>query len=74
MIKRILQSNTMRESVIYQDILQEGLAQGIEQKAQEIVIKMINKGIDIETIVDVTGLTIEQVQQLQVKTLGNQAD
>ncbi|WP_334907039.1 hypothetical protein [Nostoc sp.] len=64
----------MRESVIYQDILQEGLAQGIEQKAQEIVIKMINKGIDIETIVDVTGLTIEQVQQLQVKTLGNQAD
>lgn len=58
----------MRESVIYQDILQQGLEQGleqgIEQKAQEIAIKMINKGIDIETIVDVTGLTIEQVQQL----------
>lgn len=64
----------MCESVIYQDILQEGLEQGIEQKAQEIAIKMINKGIDIETIVDVTGLTIEQVQQLQTKTLGNQAE
>ncbi|MEH1847782.1 MAG: Rpn family recombination-promoting nuclease/putative transposase [Nostoc sp.] len=69
-IKRILRSNIMRESVIYQDILQQGL----EQKAQEIAIKMINKGIDIETIVDVTGLTIEQVQQLQAKTLGNQAE
>lgn len=70
LIKRILRSDIMRESVIYQDILQEGL----EQKAQEIAIKMINKGIDIETIVDVTGLTIEQVQQLQAKTLGNQAE
>jgi predicted transposase YdaD len=28
----------MRESVIYQDILQEGLKQGLEQKAQEIMI------------------------------------
>jgi predicted transposase YdaD len=59
----------MRESVIYQDILQQGL----EQKAQEIAIKMINKGIDIEIIVDVTGLTIEQVQRLQDKISDNQA-
>ncbi|MEH2294558.1 hypothetical protein [Nostoc sp.] len=71
----------MRESVIYQDILQEGFAQGlkqalaqrIEQKVLGMSIKMINKGIDIETIVDFTGLTIEQVQQLHAKTLGNQS-
>lgn len=29
-IKRILRSDMMRESVIYQDILQEGLEQGLE--------------------------------------------
>jgi predicted transposase/invertase (TIGR01784 family) len=68
-IKKILRSDIMRESVIYQDILQQGL----EQKAQEIAIKMINKGIDIEIIVDVTGLTIEQVQRLQAKISDNQA-
>lgn len=45
--------------------IERGIEQGIEQKAQEIAIKMIHKGIDIETIVDFTGLTIEQVQQLQ---------
>jgi predicted transposase/invertase (TIGR01784 family) len=79
LIKRILRSDIMRESVIYQDILHEGQAQGLEQgleqgseqKAQEIAIKMINRGIDIQTIADVTGLTIEQVQLLQPKTLGN---
>ncbi len=58
----------MRESVIYQDILQEG----IEQITQEIVIKMINKGISLEVIFDVTGLTIEQVQKLQVQTENTQ--
>jgi predicted transposase/invertase (TIGR01784 family) len=65
LIKKILRSDIMRESVIYQDILKEGEERGLEQKAQEIAIKMINKGIDIETIVDVTGLTIEQVRELQ---------
>ncbi len=78
LIKRILRSDIMRESVIYQDILHEGQAQGLElgseQKAQEIAIKMINKGIEFETIVDITGLTIEQVQQLQAKTVDNQAE
>ncbi|QLE57255.1 hypothetical protein [Nostoc sp. TCL26-01] len=58
----------MRESVIYQDILQEGLEQGIQQNTQEIAIKMINKGISLEIIVDVTGLTMEQVQKLQAQT------
>ncbi|MEH2323703.1 MAG: Rpn family recombination-promoting nuclease/putative transposase [Nostoc sp.] len=80
-IKRILRSDIMRESVIYQDILQEGLAQGleqgieqgIEQKTQEIAVNMLNEGVAIALIVRVTGLTIEQVQQLQAKTDNNQA-
>ncbi|AFY50206.1 hypothetical protein Nos7524_4448 [Nostoc sp. PCC 7524] len=75
-IKRILRSDIMRESVIYQDILQEGvkegfekgIEQGIEQKAQDVAIKLINKGISLEIIVDATGLTIEQLQKLQAQT------
>jgi predicted transposase/invertase (TIGR01784 family) len=63
-IKRILRSDIMRESVIYQDILQQGLAQGIEQKAQDIAMKMINKGINLEIIVDVTGLTVDHCDRL----------
>ncbi|MBD2199122.1 MULTISPECIES: hypothetical protein [Calothrix] len=63
----------MRESVIYQDILQEGLKEGFERKAQEIAIKMINKNIEIETIVDITGLTFEQVEHLKAQTGNNQS-
>ena len=76
LIKRILRSDIMRESVIYQDILHEGQAQGLElgseQKAQEIATNMLNEGVAIALIVRVTGLTIEQVQQLQAKTDNNQ--
>ncbi|MBD2212581.1 Rpn family recombination-promoting nuclease/putative transposase [Nostoc linckia FACHB-104] len=67
-IKRILRSDIMRESVIYQDILQEG----IEQKAQEIARNMLNEGIAIALIARVTGLTVEQVEQLQAQTDDNQ--
>jgi predicted transposase/invertase (TIGR01784 family) len=73
-IKRILRSDIMRESVIYQDILQQGLAQGIEQKAQDIAMKMINKGMNLEIIVDVTGLTVDQVQKLQAQTEDTQSE
>ncbi|BAY89712.1 MULTISPECIES: hypothetical protein [unclassified Tolypothrix] len=62
----------MRESVIYQDILQEGLEQGIEQKAQEIAKNMLNEGMAIALIARVTGLTVEQVEQLQAQTDDNQ--
>ncbi|MBD2202385.1 Rpn family recombination-promoting nuclease/putative transposase [Calothrix sp. FACHB-1219] len=72
-IKRILRSDIMRESVIYQDILQEGLKEGFEQKAQEIAINMLNEGIAIALIVRVTGLTVEQVEHLQRQTGNNQA-
>ncbi|MBD2166784.1 hypothetical protein H6G04_20535 [Calothrix membranacea FACHB-236] len=58
----------MRESVIYQDILQEG----IEQKAQEIARNMLNEGMAIALIARVTGLTVEQVEQLQAQTDDNQ--
>ncbi|WP_044499568.1 hypothetical protein [Nostoc sp. PCC 7107] len=65
----------MRELVIDQDIWQEwfqegfeqGFKQGLEQKAQEIARNMLSKGFDIELIVEVTDLTVEQVQKLQAQ-------
>ena len=69
----------MRESVIYEEIWQElfqegfelgfklGFKLGLEQKAQEIARNMLMKGFDIALIVEVTDLTVEQVQKLQVQ-------
>jgi predicted transposase/invertase (TIGR01784 family) len=67
----------MRESVIYQEILQEGEARGIvkgkaEGKAEgkveatrNLAINLLRIGMSVEQIAEVTELSIEDIQALQ---------
>ncbi|MEA5550588.1 Rpn family recombination-promoting nuclease/putative transposase [Anabaena cylindrica UHCC 0172] len=76
-IQRILRSEIMKESVIYQEILLEGETKGkaqgklegkAEGKAEEktrIALNMLNSGIAIDLIAQVTGLSLEEIQKLQ---------
>lgn len=68
-IQRLLRSEIMKESVIYQDILLEGKAKGIaEGKTKErnqIAINMMRSNISIDLVAQFTGLTMKQVQKLQ---------
>ena len=60
----------MQESVTYQSLLAEGRAEGraegIEQGIRHVAINMLKEGMSIEVVARVTGLTVEQVQQLQI--------
>ena len=42
-----------------------GIEQGKEQERQTIALNMLQENISLETIARITGLTIEQLQQLQ---------
>jgi hypothetical protein len=42
-------------------------SEGREEKEIEIALKMLRKRLDLETIAEVTGLTIEQLQVIQVE-------
>ena len=42
----------------------EGIEEGSKQKAYEIAKKMLKKGNSIEDICDITGLSIEEIEQL----------
>ena len=76
-IKKILRSDIMRESVIYQDILeegeekglqkgrQEGLQEGKEEKARQIALKMISAGFPISEIAQFTDLSPDAIEELQ---------
>ena len=71
----------MRESVIYQDILeegreegeekglqkgrQEGLQEGKEEKARQIALKMLSAGFSIPEIARFTDLSPDAIEQLQ---------
>jgi predicted transposase/invertase (TIGR01784 family) len=76
-IQRLLRSDLMKESVIYQEILLEGKVEGLvegeikgitkgklEERTQ-IALNMLHSDISIELIAQFTGLTIEQIQKLQ---------
>ena len=68
-IHRIFREGIMRESVIYQEILQEGEirgeARGEEKTLSRVVRGMIREGISIETIARLTQLSLEKIQQIQ---------
>jgi predicted transposase/invertase (TIGR01784 family) len=80
-IQRLLRSEIMKESVIYQEILlegkaegkalgisegkAEGLMEGMAKERNQIALNMIHSGISIDLIAQFTGLTLEQIQKLQ---------
>ena len=67
----------MRESVIYQDILEEGeekgrqegeekgLKKGKEEKARQIALKMLSAGFPIPEIARFTDLSPDAIEELQ---------
>ena len=72
-IQRLLRSDIMKESVIYQEILREGKAEGIAEgeakgKTDErnlIALNMLRSNIAEDLVAKFTGLTLKQVQKLQ---------
>ena len=44
---------------------EEGRAEGVKQNSFDIAERMLEKGIDIETISELTGLTEEEVSRLK---------
>jgi predicted transposase/invertase (TIGR01784 family) len=72
-IKRLLRREVMKESVTYQEILLEGMAEGEvkgiaegrEKERTQIALNMLNSGVSIDLVTQFTGLSLEQVQKLQ---------
>ena len=60
----------MLESVTYQLLLDEGC----QKTARNIAVNLLKEGLSIDLIVKTTGLTIEEVQQLQSNQTENQTE
>jgi predicted transposase/invertase (TIGR01784 family) len=79
-IQRLLRSDIMKESVIYQEILREGKAEGrVEGKAEglaegeakasnKIAQNMLRSNISLDLVAQFTGLNLKQVEKLQKLT------
>jgi predicted transposase/invertase (TIGR01784 family) len=77
-IQQLLRRDLMQESVIYQSIQAEaeekgltkgraeGRAEGIQEGIQLVALNMLREGLSIEVVAKITGLSVEQVQQLEL--------
>jgi predicted transposase/invertase (TIGR01784 family) len=61
MIYRLLRRDIMQESTVYRSILAEGEV----KKQREIALNLLQDGLSVEVVARGTGLSIEEVQQLQ---------
>ena len=47
--------------------ISEGMEKGMEKKSLEIAKKMLTKGMDEATVMEITGLSAEMIQQLKAE-------
>jgi predicted transposase/invertase (TIGR01784 family) len=72
-IQRLLRSEIMEESVVYQEILLEGLtkgeakglAKGKVEAANQIALNMLRSNMSPDLVAQLTGLTVKQILKLQ---------
>lgn len=62
--KKYIMDQKAIEDAGYDKGLNEGISQGQKKETLEIAKKMKEQAIDIETIKDITGLTIEEINNL----------
>lgn len=70
-IQRLLRRDIMRESVTYQLLVEESREEVREETVRLVAVNMLKEGMSIEVVAKVTGLTVEQVQQLQTTEAKN---
>jgi hypothetical protein len=53
--------------------IEQGIEQGEDRATQKIALNLLRKNIPLETISEATGLTIEQLQQLQLNNINDRS-
>ena len=48
--------------------MKQGMEKGLEQRSLEIARKMLAKGMDAASVMEITGLSAEQMQQLKAES------
>lgn len=73
-IQQLLRKELMQESVTYQALIAEGRAEGIEEGIRRVAINLLREGMSIEVVVRVTGLSVEQINQIKMTEIDSQGE
>ncbi|MCC5620434.1 hypothetical protein [Nostoc sp. CHAB 5715] len=81
-IQQLLRKELMQESVTYQALIAEGRAEGrakgieegIEEGIRRVAINLLREGMSVEVVVRVTGLSVEQINQIKITEVDSQGE
>lgn len=66
-VEEMLGLSELKQTRVYQEAKSEGRQEGELAGRQEIALNLLRRNLPLETISEVTGLTIAQIQQLQAE-------
>ncbi len=61
-----LEKNTLQK-IAHKEGIKKGIEKGIEKTNENIVINLLKKDYPIKTIIDATGLSVEQIKEIELK-------
>ena len=61
------EEETLEKNTLQKIAHKEGKAEGIEKTNENIVINLLKKDYPIKTIIDATGLSVEQIKKIELK-------
>jgi len=73
-IQQLLRKELMQESVTYQALIAEGREEGIEEGIRRVAINLLREGMSVEVVVRVTGLSVEQINQIKMTEIDSQGE
>ncbi len=72
LIRSLFREDIMKESVIYQSILKEGMQQGIQEGVKQLVMMLLNSSfgtLESRLIEKIDSLSVQQLQELAIALL-----
>ena len=61
------EEETLEKNTLQKIAHKEGKEEGIEKTNENIVINLLKKDYPIKTIIDATGLSVEQIKKIELK-------
>ena len=61
------EEETLEKNTLQKIAHKEGIEKGIEKTNENIVINLLKKDYPIKTIIDATGLSVEQIKKIELK-------